>query len=277
MTKEKSHKKRFAINNLIFVFMALLPITTVALSHWVFSLARETRSQEPVIVQMEEKSEFIDPVIFGHSVQNKEIQGYVVGDGSKTILLFGCMHGNEMGSNDLLERLVLEIKNKPDLLSDQIKLVIIPILNPDGYYDRVDKLNGNSVNLNLNFNTTEWLHYGPDRGDWAGLQPFSEPESQLLKKVVEEYSPEMMISYHSSGAVSVPEGNESSKRLAKWYAEKSGYTYDDSMDYAGTATRWFAEEYGKTAITIELTDYYLSDWEINKQSLLELTQNNYPL
>ena len=58
--------------------------------------------------------------------------------------------------------------------------------------------------------------------------------------------------------------------LAKWYAKKTGYTYNDSWDYSGTATKWFEETYQKPAITVEITDRFKSDWTINKSALLEL-------
>ena len=211
--------------------------------------------------------------VFGYSAKGKPIEGYVIGSGENGLFLFGSIHGNEMGTADLLNRLVKEIKADPKLVGNDMKIIILPIVNPDGYFDRIDKLNANEVNLNLNFDTTDWLQYGKDEGHWAGNKPFSEPESMVIKEIVENYKPKRMISYHSKGAIVNPEYNhESSLALALWYAEKTGYQFygDGDWDYSGTATRWFKETTNNATITVELSDHINNDWEINKAALLEL-------
>ena len=212
---------------------------------------------------------FIQNKIFGYSTKGKPIEGYEIGSGTNTLLLFGAIHGNEMGTADLLNQLIETIKGDPELVAKNKKLIIIPIANPDGYYDRTDKYNANGVNLNLNFDTSGWRLYGPD-GYYAGPRPFSEVESQVLKKVVEEYYPSMMIAFHARGALVSPEAGKESQALARWYAQKTGYDYYTDWDYFGTATRWFKETKGHPAITVELTSYLESDWAINKKALLEL-------
>ena len=219
----------------------------------------------------------INQKVFGYSTQGKAIEGYEIGDGENAMLLFSSIHGDEVGTTDLLNELIKEINNNPSMVSKTKKLVIIPIANPDGYYDRTDKLNANGVNLNLNFATSDWKQYGPE-GTYAGAKAFSDIESQVLKDVVEEHKPEMMISYHASGALVTPENSDASIALGKWYAEKTGYGYYDDKnldwDYPGTATKWFVETTSKPAITVELTTYRGSDWEINKKALLELISSD---
>lgn len=217
-------------------------------------------------------------LIFGQSVDGKNIEGYVLGRGDKTILLIGSIHGNEMGTSELLEKFANMLVLDQKIISEDIKLVIIPTLNPDGYYDRTDKLNANGVNLNLNFPTSYWQLYGPE-GNYAGAEPFSEPESNVLRKVVENYSPSALISFHSFGALVNPEIHEKSKILANWYSTKTGYSYfdDPAWDFSGTATKWFVENYDKPAITIELSDHYLSDWEINIEVLIDIAGNKAPI
>jgi len=210
-------------------------------------------------------------ITFGYSVAGKPITGYVFGSGSDTTLMFGSIHGNEMGTADLLKTLVEYIKNNPSAVAEGQRVVIIPILNPDGYYDRTDKLNADEVNLNLNFGTSDWAMYGSE-GQYAGPYAWSEPESRVLRSVVEKYLPNRMISYHSNGSLSNPELTSASQELAWWYAEESGYTYyaDPAWDYSGTATKWFEETYSKPAITIELNDHYMNDWNLNKKPMLEI-------
>ncbi len=221
------------------------------------------------ILAQDIRETIVEKKIFGYSTKGKPIEGYEIGSGTNVIFMFGSIHGNEMGTTDLLNKLVDAIKEKPELVAKNKKLVIIPIANPDGYYDRTDKLNANGVNLNVNFETAEWRRYNPD-GYYAGPKPFSEVESQVLKKVAEDYYPSMMISYHARGALVSPEAGEESISLAKWYARKTGYEYYDKWNYFGTATRWFTDTKGHPSITVELTDYLTSDWEINKKALFEL-------
>lgn len=219
----------------------------------------------------------IEQKVFGYSAKDKPIEGYEIGNGPNVILLIGAIHGNELGSAYLLDQLIAEIKADPRLVSKSKKLIVIPVVNPDGYAV-AEKFNGNGVNLNLNFDTPGWANYGP-QGTYAGQSPFSEPESQTIKKVVEQYKPIMMISYHTAGGLVSPENSTSSVVLGKWYAEKTGYIYYDDAtaaaenvdwDFSGTATMWFIDTMAKPAITVELTDRNKGDWSINKGALIEL-------
>jgi predicted deacylase len=216
-------------------------------------------------------SNILNKEVFGYSTDGKEISGYVIGGGSDTTLMFGSIHGNEMGTADLLNILVKYLKNNPTAIATSQRLVVIPILNPDGYYDRTDKLNANEVNLNLNFGTSDWAMYGSE-GQYAGPNAWSEAESRVFRSVVEKYLPNRMISYHSMGSLTNPESLSVSRELAWWYGVESGYSYyaDPAWDYSGTATKWFEQTYQKAAITVELNDHYLNDWEINKKPILEL-------
>ena len=216
---------------------------------------------------------FVQQKVFGNSVTGRPIDGYEIGTGSEVLLFLGSIHGNEMGTTDLLNRFVSEIQANPKLLADNKKLVVIPIVNPDGYYDRVDKLNANEVNLNINFDTTGWQRYGPS-GTSAGEQPFSEPESRVIREVVEKYQPTAMFAYHAQGSLVSPEFYPKSIVLAQWYANNTGYAYYDEWDYAGTATKWFIEKTGYPAITIELKEYLKSDWLINKPALLKIISSD---
>jgi hypothetical protein len=153
-------------------------------------------------------------------------------------------------------------------------VIIIPVTNPDGYYSREDKLNANEVNLNLNFDTTDWQPYGPDTGQSAGREPFSEPESQVIRDIVDAYKPSTFISYHAKGAFVSPEENQESIDLSNWYISKTGYApADASYDYPGTATKWYVNEIdGGAAITVELSEWYNTDWTQNKSALLEIIE-----
>ncbi len=252
--------------------IGVLMIASLVIAGGVFAHSSREIMMEPSLaanIIQEPAETAIEKKVFGYSTKGKPIEGYEIGSGTNVIFMFGSIHGNEMGTTDLLNKLVDTIKEKPELVARNKKLIIIPIANPDGYYDRTDKLNANGVNLNVNFDTAEWKRFNPD-GYYAGPKPFSEIESQVLKKVAEDYYPSMMISYHARGALVSPEAGEESISLAKWYAHKTGYQYYDEWNYFGTATRWFTDSKGHPSITVELSSYLASDWEINKKALLEL-------
>ncbi len=233
-----------------------------------------TEAEPPV--EESEDDYFFNKKVFGYSETGRTIEGYEVGWGANVILIHASLHGDEIGTTDLLNVFAEELQSDPELVASTTKLVIIPIANPDGYYDRTDKLNSRGVNLNLNFQTKDWQKYGP-LGTFAGEFPFSEKESQVLKQVVEEYKPVAMIAFHAEGALVSPEGGKASITLAKWYAKSAGYTYYDYWDFPGTATKWFEEAYGKPAITVELTDDLKGDWSKNKKTLLELVATDFNL
>jgi len=215
---------------------------------------------------------FAKEIIFGHSVMGKEIKGYEIGYGNETILLFGSIHGNEKGSQDLLDRFIIELKQNPTLVSSQKKIIIIPMLNPDGFYDRTDKLNAHGVNIDLNFPTKEWKQYGTN-GTYAGKAPYSEPESIIISTIVQTYEIKKMVSFHAHGAVIIPEDNDVSRAAAKEYAKDGGYRfYGGSMDFFGNPTQWFVETTGYPAFTVELSDNFNSDWIKNKKALEKLVE-----
>lgn len=243
-----------------------------------FLYSRQTTSQPEIATPVQAKTvtietgvnetQFVQQKTYGHSTKGRSITGYEFGSGERVLFLFGAIHGNEKGTATLMNELVKELIAQPTLVASGTKVVILPLTNPDGYLDREDKLNSNEVNLNRNFSTTDWDVYG--EADAAGATPFSEVETRLLKQVVEELKPTMMLAFHAQGALVTPEFDPKSEALAKWYAKETGYDYFTDWDFAGTATKWFSESFQKAAITIELTEYEKSDWEMNKQALLKL-------
>ena len=124
----------------------------------------------PIIVNAPQDIK-IEKKIFGYSAANTPIEGYQIGDGQEVLLFFGAIHGHEKGTGDLLGKLVEELRLSPALVPKNKKIVIIPIVNPDGYAKGIDILNANGVNLNLNFDTSGWQPYGKE-GTFAGKEPF---------------------------------------------------------------------------------------------------------
>jgi hypothetical protein len=270
--KKISHK---VLLSLLMLFVAGTSVFIVNNKHSLNSAPAVKQVEETAPIATEEVSvqqfDQTGKIDFGTSVEGKSITGYIFGTGDDVTLMFGSIHGNEMGTADLLNKFVNYLIDNPTVVASDKKVVIIPILNPDGYFDRIDKLNANEVNLNLNFGTSDWAMYGSE-GQYAGPTAWSEPESKVLKSVVEKYLPDRIIAYHSSGSLVNPELTEASQGLAWWYAIESGYSYyaDPAWDYSGTATKWFEETYAKPAVTVELNEHYLNDGDMNMSPMLQL-------
>jgi len=230
--------------------------------------------EAPVPMQ-NQKEDSIERKIFGYSENGRAIYGYEIGDSKNCLLLIAGAHGREKGGKDLLDKLLEEVLAYPNLIDSEQRLIIIPLMNPDGYYGQEDKVNANGVNLNRNFYTSSWVRQSSaDETTYAGPKPFSESETRVVKEVAESCQSGVMIAFHSQGHLASPEVGARSLALARWYADKTGYHYFDEWDYAGTVTRWFEERVGGAAMTVELTNHIDSDWEINKEALLELISLN---
>ncbi len=130
----------------------------------------------------------------GYSVQNRPIQSVTIGTGKHKLLLWSQMHGNESTTTkaviDLLNFLHSDSTEAIEILKN-CTLRIIPILNPDGAaaYTRV---NANHIDLNRD------------------AQDRSQPESQVLRAVYEDFQPDFCFNLHdqrtifSAGGVAKP-------------------------------------------------------------------------
>lgn len=120
----------------------------------------------------------------GYSVEKKPIYGLKFGKGSKKILLWSQMHGNESTTTKAIFDVLNTFYHSDELHSVllSLKLVIIPILNPDGaaYYTR---LNANGVDLNRD------------------AQDLSQAESNVLRTVFNKLKPDYCFNLHGQRTI----------------------------------------------------------------------------
>lgn len=122
----------------------------------------------------------------GTSVGQLPIYGGEIGTGPIKVLLWSQMHGNESTTTKaLIDVLRLFSDNKDEAvvkLKEQLRLYVIPILNPDGAvaYTRVNK---NNIDLNRD------------------AQQLSQPESQLLHAVYSEFKPDFCFNLHGQRTI----------------------------------------------------------------------------
>ncbi len=121
----------------------------------------------------------------GKSVLNAPIYSLKIGNGTKRILMWSQMHGNESTTTkalfDLLNTLLANEKDVESILRT-CTLYIIPILNPDGAkaYTRV---NANKVDLNRD------------------AQALTQPESKVLRHVFETFKPHFCFNLHGQRTI----------------------------------------------------------------------------
>jgi hypothetical protein len=157
----------------------------------------------------------------GFSVEGRPLLRFDIGSNTgPTILLTALMHGNEViGSLALLEVLRRLGSHDPDIarMRREAHFAVLPIVNPDAFFGNIEKVargerawqrcNSSGVDLNRNFPrlTTRRL-YHPFSGSrfraspyYAGLHPFSEPESRAVRQVAIDTKPVLSIAFHSFG------------------------------------------------------------------------------
>ncbi|MBT8279496.1 MAG: peptidase M14 [Bacteroidia bacterium] len=128
----------------------------------------------------------------GTSVEGRPIHGIKVGKGPQKVLMWSQMHGNESTTTKAIFDLLKGISDKAlDTSLESCQLYIIPILNPDGAY-LYTRHNANDIDLNRD------------------AQEMSQPESQVLRKVFDEFKPDFCFNLHgqrtifSAGKVNKP-------------------------------------------------------------------------
>ena len=128
---------------------------------------------------------FFNLQVEGKSVENRNIYSVSFGTGSKKVLAWSQMHGNETTTTkalfDFFNFIVSDHVVAVSLLN-KCSFKIIPVLNPDGAqaYTRV---NANQVDLNR---------------DSIDL---SQPESRLLRSVFEGFSPDLCLNLHGQRTI----------------------------------------------------------------------------
>jgi hypothetical protein len=227
----------------------------------------------------------------GESVEGRDIMAYSYGTGSDEILFVGGVHGGYGWNTALLGyRLMDYLEANPTEIPSNVKVTVIPLLNPDGFYKvtgtttaAVDfdlipdaagtipgRFNANNVDLNRNFDcnwqaSATWQN----KTISAGTAPFSEPEAMALRDYVTSAQPKAVIAWYSSGngtyAAACGSISAGTKTLLGSYAKASGYPpHDTFSDYAvtGDMSDWVSKM-GIPAISVILTTHTNIEWTKN--------------
>lgn len=135
---------------------------------------------EPVLLRLQNTSEVN---VLGTSVLGKPIYVYKKGKGVHKIMMWSQMHGNESTTT----KAVLDLFNfleseEAESILQKFTLCIIPMLNPDGA-EVWTRNNANDIDLNRD------------------AQALSQPESQVLRKCLEDFQPDFCFNLHDQRSI----------------------------------------------------------------------------
>jgi len=182
-----------------------------------------------------------------------------------SVLIVGCHHARELISVEIPLAIIktltenYSVDTRIKSLVDNRDIWIVPMLNPDGhvYVEEVNSTwrknrntndNSNSLYQGVDLNRNYGFKWGYDNTGsspqtksetYRGTAPFSEPETQAIKDLMEEHDFALGLSYHSYGNSFLfpwgyidedTEDNAVFERLGRIYCKKNEYIYGNAKD-----------------------------------------------
>jgi len=127
--------------------------------------------------------------IIGTSVRRLPILSFVLGQGPDVTFVLAAIHGNEAAGVSLVRRLGKYLQQQSHLMEGR-RVVFLAVANPDGMAHR-SRFNANGVDLNRNFPSANRVN-----NRQSGATALSEPEARVIKQLIDQYSPDRIISIH---------------------------------------------------------------------------------
>lgn len=215
------------------------------------------------------------PLKPGKTVEGAEITAYKSEIKSPNYIhVLAGVHGDEIEGVYLASELIKVIEEDNEI---DLPLVIIPILNVDGYRSGT-RLNAHGVDLNRNLPTEDWLPKFSNKLFNPGPGPLSEQENNYFVDLLEKYPPYLIISIHSGKPhLSHTDGCEG---VAHFMAKHNQYPIinEEKRNFPGSL-----ENYAQTILKCPVftiiapkikNDKSLKDiWNDNQEGLIELFKN----
>jgi predicted deacylase len=223
----------------------------------------------------------VQELTIGASALGRPITALRVGDGPRKLVLVGATHGfPERNTYELSLMLADYFRANPQAVPPEVRLYIIPLLNPDGMVLGT-RFNARGVDLNRNMQTgldacpeNDWNvtvqgAYGVV-SDTGGPYADSEVESRVIRAFLLDAS--AVIFYHSNAGNVFPAACEHvpSIALAQAYAAGAGYAYArywEAYAITGGMHDW-AGSLGIAAAIPELITGDLPEYEQNLAGVL---------
>jgi protein MpaA len=204
----------------------------------------------------------------GRSVQQRRIDAIELKNGGavRTVLVVGCIHGNEPAGIAIAGRLAASSAPRGSALW------IVPDLNPDGVAAGT-RPNTHGVDLNRNF-PWHWRTLGR-RGDqqYSGPRPLSEPEARAAYELVLRVRPQISIWFHQPQTLVDLSGG--TPAIERRFANLVRLPLRRLERHPGSAVSWEnALLPGSTAFVVELPPGSLTKAAITRYASAVLTLAN---
>ncbi len=247
------------------------------------------------IFELSKTAKNVGVFAIGESVMEKKIYCIEYGSGEKKLFVNGAHHGLEYITAAFLMRFLREfIRANEDgaeffgydvkHLSEQVKIYVVPMVNPDGVdiavnglditnryhrrlismvgihsFNRVWQANANGVDINHNYDA-RWsvIEKNPSPTKYSGPYSESEPETKAICDLVRSEGFDMLMAFHSQGGEIYYDfdglAGERERLAAVRMSEESGYPVKNTTGTAsfGGCKDWFIKEFGRGGYTIEM-------------------------
>lgn len=218
----------------------------------------------------------------GSSVEGRGIIGYSFGSGNREILYIGAIHGDEGNTKRLLDKWIYELEGNPSNIPAGTRVVVIPLLNPDGYA-KTQRYNIHGVDLNRNFAANNWksdiiVQGGQLLQKGGGEYALSEPESRAIADYITNKRPNIIASFHSKGAIVESNEAANANQIGRQYASLAGYSYKEAStnagffnyDVNGSLEEWAKDRLNQPVILIELRTKDNDEYYKNRDAMWRL-------
>ena len=194
----------------------------------------------------------------GWTVEGRELSVAAIGEpADRAVVVVGSIQGDQAGTRQLVLSLANYFEGNPARIPGDVAFYLLPSLNPDGNAAE-SRFNANGVDLNRNWDTTDWRAkaavpgYEAGKPGAGGPTPLSEPETSAAADYVYALSTRVdevfVVVVHSSVRRATGEvypGGQNSVALADGYASAAGYDVEGSWaEYttSGEMVTWCAEQ-----------------------------------
>ncbi len=170
----------------------------------------------------------------------------------ETLLFIGVVHGDETEGLYLFKKIQKYLQGKKTERKKNI--LFISCLNPDGMALN-SRANANGVDLNRNLPTQNWKPAQKGEATYTtffgGNSPGSELETQFLVRIIEKYTPGLIVTFHSPLHCVNYDG--SARDIAKKICDLNGYRLAENIGYGtpGSLGTWAGVERKIPIITYE--------------------------
>ena len=218
--------------------------------------------------------------VYGRSAGGRELIVWQFGHGPVALAFVGGVHGGlEWNTTELVGALRDCLLADPGLLPGGVRLLLVPLANPDGAAAGVGlagRVNAHGVDLARDWRAAvQW-------GEQAFAPDFAvlpEPENVALHDLLVGEGVGSAVFYHSFDALCLHGGifhgpGRRSASLAVALSEATGYPISPpGADYpiGRRPVEWLAAQ-GLAAVDVHLPDRFQLDWEANLAGLVALIQ-----